>query len=116
MADIPNTRFINFVDTPVIVSYTASGFGRVVLDPQTDGVIDITGFRTISVLIGPTKATSFAVLIGKISGATLADSANQPVDQKIHTFNVTGPQMVLNLNGGPPNSHEKVQLWVYLRP
>jgi hypothetical protein len=114
MADIPNTRFINFVDAPVTVSYTAGGFGQVNLDPQTGGVIDLTGFRTFSVKIDTTKATSFAVVIGKVSGATLADSLSQPVDNKIHTYNVTGPQMVLNFTG-PPNTHEKVKLWVYLR-
>ncbi len=114
MADIPNTRFINFVDTPASIKYSQGGEAQVPLDPQTGGIIDVSGFRRISILIGSTKASSFEVFIGKISGTTLAQRNGQPIDHKIHTFEVVGPQIILWLMGGPTNSQEKVQLWVYL--
>ncbi len=115
MADIPNTRMFNFVDTPAVIKYGPGGDGDVPLDPQVGSVIDITGFRKINVRIGTTKAKSYTVFIGKISGATLSQELNQPIDNLTHTFEVTGPQLSLLLRGGPPNTHEKVQLWVYLR-
>jgi hypothetical protein len=115
MPEVPNTRFINFVDTPANVTYGASGGAQVNLDPQTGGVIDLTGFRRINLLIGSTTATSFEVFIGKISGSTLSQGNTQPIDNKVHTFEVVGPQMTLWLIGGRPNKNEKVQLWVYLR-
>lgn len=115
MADIPNTRFINFVDTPVTVAYTQAGSAHINLDSQVAGVIDVTGFRTISIRIGTTKATSFDVIIGKVSGSTLAQAFSFPMDQKIHTVDVVGPQMTLWFKGGVANTQEKVQMWVYLR-
>ena len=115
MADIPNTRLFNFVDTPAIIHYNQGKEAQVPLDPQTGSIIDISGFRRISVRIGSTKAKSFSVFIGKISGATLSQEFNQAVDDQIHTFEVVGPQMNLFLKGGKANSEEKVQLWVYLR-
>ena len=115
MADIPNTRLFNFVDTPANIHYSQVGEATVVLEPQTGGIIDVSGYRRISIRIGSTKAKSFSVFIGKISGATLSQEFNQPVDHQIHTFEVVGPQMTLVLKGGTPNSDEKVKLWVYLR-
>ena len=115
MADIPNTRMFNFVDSPAVIHYSQFGEAQVPLDPQTGSVIDITGFRRISVRIGSTKAKSSSVFIGKISGTTLSQEFNQPIDNLTHTFEVIGPQMNLFLKGGPPNTQEKVQLWVYLR-
>lgn len=114
MAETPNTRFINFVDTPASIKYSPSGEAQVPLDPQTLGIIDVSGFRRASVLIGSTKASLSNVIMGKISGTTLSQFNSQPIDNKIHTFDVVAPEMSLWLTGGPPNSKEKVQLWVYL--
>ena len=115
MADVPNTRMFNFVDTPANIHYSQFGEAQVPLDPQTGSIIDISGFRRINIRIGSTKAKTFSVFIGKNSGATLSQDFNQPIDNQTHTFEVIGPQMNLFLKGGPPNSQEKVQLWVYLR-
>jgi hypothetical protein len=115
MADIPNTRFINFVDNPVAIEYSQFGEAQVRLEPQTGGVVDVTGFRQASVRIGSTKASSFQVYIGKIAGATLSARYSGPLDDAIHTFEVVGPEMTLWLMGGAPESKEEVQLWVYLR-
>jgi hypothetical protein len=54
------------------------------------------------------------VNMGKISGKTLSQIFNFPMSKKIVTLDVVGPELVLWLTGGPPNSNEKVQLWVYL--
>jgi hypothetical protein len=113
LAQVPNTRLINMVDTPATITYSASGEGRVPLDPSVGNIIKVNGFRKFSVLIGTTRATSMMLFIGKISGPTLSQRFTQPVDAKIHTFDVVGPEMTLWLTGGPPNTTERVQLWVY---
>ena len=115
MVDIPNTRFVNFVDTPAAITYSQFGEAQVNLDPQTGGILPLEEFRQVSVRIGSTKALSFQVFMGKISGTTLSVRSVGPIDDAIHTFDVVGPQMSLWLMGGAPRSKEKVQLWVYLR-
>ena len=115
MADIPNTRFINFVDSPAPIQYSQFGEARVPLDASTGHIVDIHEFRQVSVRIGQTSAPSFEVFMGKISGATLSVRHTHLVDGTIHTFDVVGPQMTLYLKGGAPKSKEQVQLWVYLR-
>jgi hypothetical protein len=108
------TRLFNFVDTPATITYGASGEGRVVLDPASGGVVSLAGFHKVFVRIGTTRATGILVNMGKISGATLSQFFARPMSQQTQTFDVIGPQMVLVLTGGPPNTTERVQLWVFL--
>ena len=115
MTDIPNTRFINFVDNPAAIQYSQYGEAQVNLDPPTGGILDIREFRRVSIHIGSTNASSFWVSMGKISGATLSQGYTQPLDGNTHTFEIVGPELALWLLGGAPNSQEQVQLWVYLR-
>jgi hypothetical protein len=114
MPDVPNVLFINLVDTPAVLNYSQFGQAQVQLDPQTGGIIDVTGYRTVSILIGSTNASSCEMHMGKILGSTLSQRFAVPLDGAIHTFDIVGPHMVLWLNGGQPNSTENVQLWVYL--
>lgn len=111
--DVPNTKLYNLVDTPAAMVYGQFGDAQVRLD--TNPIIDVTGYRQVSVRIGPTKASSWSLTMGKISGATLAVEHMRPIDNAIHTFEVLGPEIALVLKGGAPKSREKVQLWVYLR-
>ena len=115
MPEIPNTRLINFMDTAALIRYDNAQEAVVPLDPGTGNIVDVTGFRRISVAIDTTSATSFFLQMGKISARTLAQAFSQRMDQKIHTFEVTGPEIVLILKGGQPGWEEKVRLWVYLR-
>ncbi len=115
MSDTPNVRFINLVDSPATLQYNQHGQAQVLLEPQTGGILDVKEFRRVSICIGATKASSCEMYMGKISGTTLSQRYNLPLDGHIHTFEVVGPQMALGLNGGQPNSTEHVQLWVYLR-
>ena len=112
--EVPDTRLLNFVDTPAQVQYSSFGEASVLLDPATGGVVDLTRFRRVSVLIGATTAASCEIFMGKISGATLAQSFGVPLDARIHTFEVVGPQLTLVLRGGAAGTTESVQLWVYL--
>jgi hypothetical protein len=111
-ADVPTTKLYNFVDTPATVAYSGAGEAPV---PLNGGIVDVTGFRQVSVRIGSTKASSFSLYMGKISGSTLSVENSRPIDGAIHTFDVVGPEITLSLHGGQPRSREKVQLWVYLR-
>jgi hypothetical protein len=111
--DVPNTKLYNFVDTPVSVTY--SQFGEVQVPLEADPIIDVTGFRQVSFLIGRTKAASWTLSMGKISGSTLAAGNDGPIDSSIHTFDVVGPEIVLVLKGGKPKTKDKLELWVYLR-
>ncbi len=113
MTDIPNTEFLNFIDHPVTVEYSQHGSAMVPLN-QGNNPVDITGFRKVNIMIGTTTASSCTMYMGKISGVTLANSYDIPLDHKIHTFNVVGPQMVLWLKGGKPMTSENVKIWIYL--
>ena len=113
-AQMASTRFINFVDTPATVTYNQYGEAVVRLDAQGGSSIDVSGFRKLSVRIGSTRATSFRIAMGKISNTTLAYPFDLPRNQRINTFDVVGPEMSLWLRGGPPNTTETVQLWLYL--
>jgi hypothetical protein len=111
-AQVPH-KFFNHVDTPVSITYSASGEAQVVLDPP-NATVSIAGYRKVSVRIGTAKATNFRINMGKISGTTLSQFFGGPITQTIRTFDVVGPEMVLWLRGGPPNTADTVQLWVYL--
>ena len=106
MPDIPNVRLLNFVDTPASINFNASGEGRVQLE-LSNHIVDIREFRQVSVRVGSSEATAFEIYIGKISGPTLSTRHSRPIDQGVHTFNIVGPEMVLALTGGPPETTER---------
>lgn len=111
--DIPNTKLFNFVDTPANLAYSQFGEAQVPFKP--DKIVDVSGYRQVSVRIGQTQATSWSLYMGKISNSTLSVEHMRPIDNAIHTFNVEGPEITLFLKGAPARTKEKVQLWVYLR-
>jgi hypothetical protein len=118
-AEIPHTRLINFVDQPATIKYSQFGEAEVQLNAPTGGtggILDIRKFRKVHICVGSTKAASFQVFMGKISGPTLSEIrlVVQPPDHKVHTLEVVGPEMTLWFMGGTPNTQEQVQLWVYL--
>lgn len=109
------TKFFSFVDIPAVVQCDEDGHGRILLEASTDGVIDISGFRSVSILLGDTDAKSCEMLMGKIAGTTLARETRVPLDGAIHTFDVVGPEMALVIKGAKPNATAEVRLWVFLR-
>jgi hypothetical protein len=113
-AQLASTRFINLVDTPAAVTYSASGQAQVQLHPTAGAIIQVAGFRKVSIRIGSTQATSLHVIMGKLSGTTVGARFTRPINQQIHTFDILGPELALWLIGGPPGTTENVLLWVYL--
>jgi hypothetical protein len=113
-AQLATTKLYNHVDTPASITYNASGQAQVVLDPAIGSIISVAGYHRVSIRIGTTKATSFMLNMGKISNTTLSRIITRSINQQIHTFDVVGPEMVLVLVGGPPNTTESVRLWVFL--
>lgn len=103
---------INFVDTPATLHY--SRFGEAPLRINGDAILDIGKYRKVSILVGTTKAKTMEVTMGKIRNATLAQVFPLPKDLQIHTFDVVGPHLGLWFKGGPPDTTENVQLWLYL--
>jgi hypothetical protein len=114
LAQLAATRFINLVDTPASITYDNSGIAQVRLDPTAGRIINIAGYRKVSVLIDTTRATSFSVVMGKGNGVTLSAPITRPVSPNIQTFDVVGPEMALWLRGGAPGSSESVRLWIFL--
>ncbi len=113
-AQLATTKFYNLVDTPVAVTFNASGQAQIKVSPA-GAVINVTGFRRVSVQVGSTHATNLRIQIGKISGTTLSSYLyNGPANQQIRTYEIVGPELVLVLSGAPANSTDHVQLWVYL--
>jgi len=110
--DVPNTRFIDLVTNPAQVAYSRFGEGLVDLGPNRH--IKVSGYRKVNVRIGSTQATELRVVLGKIDGTTLSTEHRLPIDQQTHTFDITGPELGVSLSGGPANTTESVQCWVYL--
>jgi len=111
----PNTRFIYLhSQASGQIRYDSGGMCQIQLDATSGNVVDITGYRQVSVLISSQQSVARTLTMGTISGNTCAEAFSLPLDAKIHTFNVVGPEMSLYMNG-PRNTQETIQLWVYLR-
>ncbi len=109
-------KLLQFVDTPFTVKYSAAGEAFVVFSGSH--IVSVNGYTKVCVEVaGTAKTKSFDLIMGKNSGATLADRVanNQAADAHIHSYPVTGPEVALVLKG-TPNATDKVQLWMYLIP
>jgi hypothetical protein len=85
------------------------------------GILNVEEFNQVNVEIiqFPHVPVTMTVVcnMGKISGETLAQTVGQfPLGTaaKIETFNVVGPEFVVVLTGGPPNTDVPIQAWVFL--
>lgn len=110
-----NTKFLQYVDKPFTAAFDKSGLVWVLF--ENNPVLSIDGYRKVCLQLYCLDEITFDVSMGKISGATMAESlANkQALDKKIHCYDVRGPEFQLVLHG-KPNTTSKVQLWVYLIP
>lgn len=113
MADVPNTSFFNFVDSPMSATYSQFGEAPLRFLP-TGSIVPVSEYRYICFEIGSCSAQTFELYIGKISGSTLSKGFAGPLDYDIHRFDVIGPEMDLWLKGGPSGLTERVQVWLYL--
>jgi hypothetical protein len=116
MADVPNVHYINFVDTKLTLQFDASGRATARLTAN-DPVVDITGFRKVNILGSGSYSSigTCSMLMGQIEPGTMAASYDVPLDGKIHTFDVHGPQMIVLFDNGPANTTKQIQLMIYLR-
>lgn len=120
MPEIPNVKFINFVDNPVNANFDQNGHYPVKL--AEDYILDVTGYRKVSIFVSQGTGigkwlSSCKMGMGKIRGATLSFSYNVPFCtpfSDIPTFEIKGPHLTLHLYG-EPNSVAKVQMWLYLK-
>jgi hypothetical protein len=111
-----NPKLLQFVDTPFIAKYSAAGEAFVIFGGSN--IFSVDGYTKVCVeVLGTPITKSFDLMMGKISGATLADRVanNQAADAHIHTYQVSGPEVGIVLKG-TPNTTDKVQLWMYLIP
>jgi hypothetical protein len=119
--DLPKSLFLDHsgarlhIDWKAVCGAYPGGVYEVPLDPATKATfLDVTQFRRINVRVSGTQATP-ALYIGKFAGSTCAERNPIPLDDRIHSFEVTGPQIHIELSGSPALGVEDVQLWVYLR-
>lgn len=110
-----NTKLFQYVENPFTAKFDQFGNAWVLFDNSS--VLSIDGYRKVCFYIYCTDPITFDVYMGKISGTTLADNLakKQALDNKIHCYDVIGPEMTLVLHG-KPNTSSKVPLWVYLIP
>jgi hypothetical protein len=88
---------------------------RVPLLPNGGDILDVSQFRKVHVLFGQTGVQSADLLIGKISGSTLAMRETVQPSSKIQTFVLNGPEMMLALLKPPgATGTERIQLWLFL--
>jgi len=85
------------------------------------GILNIEAFSKVDmeVIQWPQAPVNMTVLcnMGKISGQTLAQNvAHFPLGTaaQIHTFDVVGPEFIVVLTGGPPDTDVPLQAWVFL--
>ena len=113
MGACPEVRFINLVDPPAAIQYSRHGQALVPLDPLAS-VIDLGGYRRVSVCVGGTRARSCELIAGRLGGTSRSQRFLVPLDGRIHSFDVAGPQLALWLNGGAALSSERVLVSMYL--
>lgn len=107
-----NSTLYQFVDTPLAVQYNVHGEFRVPLPPA--GILPMGNCRHLYLEIGSGKGKGYEVLMGKISGATLAVYAlKSNARDVIQSLEVKGPEVAVVLMG-TPRLRETVQMWFYL--
>lgn len=97
--------------------FTTNAQGNIFLS----GIVDIRPYRQVDLEIiqfpGSVPNLTVTVMMGKISGSTLAQTVGTfPLGSpaKIHTFTVVGPEVSVVLEGGPPNTAVNIQAWLFL--
>jgi hypothetical protein len=105
-------------------TFTTDNLGQInVQDHHLGGILNIEAFSKVNVEIvqWPQAATPLSMTVqcnmGKISGPTLAQTVGKfplSIDGAIHTFDVVGPEFVLALTGGPPNTAVPLQAWIFI--
>src|SRR5262245_49019485 len=71
-ADLAETKLFNLVDTPAAIVYSASGQTQVALEPPGGLIVNVAGYRKVSFEIGTAKATTYGLVMGKLSNSSLA--------------------------------------------
>ena len=113
------TLLIDHTSTPLSINWPAisvPGGGGTFQVPLSGSAstLNVQGYRRVYVQIGNTKAAAASLYMGKLSGSTLGQSFNVPLDLKIHEFDVCGPEIMLELSGSSTTPRESVEAWVYL--
>jgi hypothetical protein len=107
-----NATLYDFVTTPEPVVYGAGG--TFMVNFGNTNIVDVGNCRHLYFEIGPSKATGYSVIMGKIAGAVLADQVLSGTSfGHIQSQEIKGPQFDLVLQG-PANTKDSVQIWVYL--
>lgn len=112
--EIVNSKLIQLGGVNAIVSYDGGGHAMIPINPGGNNRLDVTKYRQISVLISSRNSTARRLRMGVISGHTCCARFNLPLDAEIHTFDVVGPEVEIEING-PKNTQEEIQLMLYLR-
>lgn len=112
--DVCNATLIQFVDTPLTVTFDASGSYRVSLTPAQS--LSVGNCRHFYFMIGQSSVTGYTVIMGKFTNGTLTQQVmTGSALGKIQSLEVKGPEIVFDLQG-PPKKKENIQMWFYLTP
>jgi hypothetical protein len=128
--DIEEPKLLQYVDKPYNVTF--SSLGEASVNFEGSYILSIDGYRKVCLEVGPAgsfrvvngvvygtssnETLMFDVVMGKLSNNTLGDEVgNGTADGHIYSYDVIGPEMILNLRGAP-NTTTQVQLWLYLIP
>ncbi len=80
------SQLIQLVDTPFTAQYSSFGTAQVNWGGTIGPIVSVSGYRQAYVFVVGTSITkSFDFNMGKISGATAAQSVNQPADGKMRS-------------------------------
>ncbi len=115
--EVPKTLFIDHTSPVLRIDWPkiAPGSFLVPLTASNAIFLNVRSYRKVNVLIGQTKASSAALILGKWQPNTFAARYDVPLDQKIHSFDIVGPELALELTAPFTNiAMESVELWLYL--
>jgi hypothetical protein len=108
--------------TPQLYTYfkdfTTDNLGRIIVA----GPLKLEAYSKVNVQIMqfPQVAVSMTVncSMGRITPPSLSQYVEQfPLtssDPPIHTYDVIGPEFMLLLTGGPPNTTVPIQAWIFI--
>ncbi|SJZ75103.1 hypothetical protein SAMN02745126_02146 [Enhydrobacter aerosaccus] len=116
--EIPKTLFVDRSSPLLTIDWPSlyPGGYEVPLGANGETYLNVTKYRRVNVLVGPTKAHTVFLYMGKIQPNTLSAVYQWAPDRNVHTFDVVGPEIMLFLSSpfDKTTPAEKVELWLYL--
>jgi len=116
--EVPQTLFVDRSSPVLKIDWPKLYPGGFLVPLQANGAtyLNVRAYRKVSILMSATKAHSILLYMGKWVPNTLCATFEWTPDDKIHTFDILGPEIALFMSSPFVKSTpaEDVELWLYL--